>query len=89
MSVFLASLVVDATPATKGFEKSGCDVLGGDFETVVGSEPVGVAGVVGLEENFELMLDIHEFRRPIGAAFGSFWLLGEFGPGSTLSELAR
>ena len=64
-------------------------MLDGDFEAIVGSEPVEVAGVVGLEENLELMLDIHEFRRLIGADLGSFWFLGEFGPGSTLSELAR
>ena len=48
-----------------------------------------LAGVVELEENFELKLDIQEFRRPIGVALGSFWPLGEFGPGSTFSELAR
>ena len=47
-----------------------------------------MAGVVELEENFELMLDIHEFRRP-GVGFGSFGFLGEFGPGSTFSEVAR
>lgn len=48
-----------------------------------------LAGVAELEENFELILDIQEFRRPIGVALGSFWLLGELGPGSILSELAR
>ena len=48
-----------------------------------------LVGAVELEENFELMLDIQEFRRLIGVDLGSFWVLGEFGPGSTFSELAR
>ena len=63
--------------------------MGGDFETGGDGEPGVLAGVAELEENFELMLDIQEFRRLIGVALGSFWLLGEFGPGSILSELAR
>lgn len=64
-------------------------MLGGDFETGDGSEPVLLVGEFELVENFELRLDIHEFRRPIGVALGSFWFLGELGPGSTFSELAR
>lgn len=58
------------------------------METGGDGEPVVLAGTE-LEVNFELKLDIQEFRRPIGAALGSFWPLVEFGPESTLSELAR
>lgn len=47
-------------------------MLGGDFETGGDGEPVLLAGVFEFEENFELKLDIHEFRRPIGVALGSF-----------------
>ena len=64
-------------------------MLGSDLEIAGDGEPVLPVGVLELEVNFELMLDIHEFRRPIGAGLGSFWFLGELGPGSTFSELAR
>lgn len=89
VSIFLASLAVGVTAAPKGFGSSGCGLLGGDFETGGTGKPVLLAGGFVLEVNFELMLDIHEFRRPIGAALGSFWFLGELGPGSTFSEFAR
>ncbi len=72
VSAFLASLAVGMTAAPKGFENSGWGLLGGDFEIGGESEPVLVAGVFELDENFELKLDIHEFRRPIGVALGSF-----------------
>ena len=85
----MASLAAGATAAPKGFENSGWGLVGGDFETVNEGEPVVLAGIVELEENFELMLDIQEFRRPMGVALGSFWLFGVFGPDSTFSELAR
>lgn len=89
VSVFLVSLAVSVTAAPKGFDNSAWKLCGGDFETGDDGELVVVAGVIELEENFELKLDIQEFRRPIGVAFGSFWPLGEFGPGSIFSELAR
>lgn len=80
---------MDVTLALTGFEKSGCGLLGSDFETGGDGEPGLLAGVFELEVNFELMLDIHEFRRPIEIGLGSFWFLGEVGPGSTFSKLAR
>ena len=60
--------------------------IAGDGEPV---EPVLLVGVLELEVNFELMLDIHEFRRPVRVGLGSFWFLGELGPGSIFSELVR
>lgn len=45
--------------------------MGSDFETGADDETAVLVGVVELVENFELMLDIHEFRRPMGAALGS------------------
>lgn len=65
-------------------------MLGSDLEIVGDGDPVEtvlLVGVFGLEVNFELMLDIHEFRRPVRVGLGSFWFLGELGPGSTFSEL--
>lgn len=66
-------------------------MLGSDLEIAGDGEPVEAVLVVGLEleVNFELMLDIHEFRRPVRVGLGSFWFLGELGPGSTFSELVR
>ena len=54
--------------------------------------PVTLAagGVFALEENFELILDIHEFLLPGGATFGSFGLLGVTGfCEASFSELER
>ena len=73
--------------------KSGCGVEGGDFFAAgVVAVPVLVAaeGVFVLEENLELILDIHEFLLPGGATFGSFEPLGV--PGlceASFSELER
>lgn len=66
-------------------------MLGSDLEIAGDGEPVEAVLLVGLEleVNFELMLDIHEFRRPVRVGLGSFWFLGELGPGSTFSELVR
>ncbi len=61
---------------------SGCGVEGGDlFPGGVVAVPVLIAagGVFALEENFELILDIHEFLLPGGATFGSLGLLGVTG----------
>lgn len=46
--------------------------MGRDVETGGNGEPVLPASVFELEVNFELRLDIHEFRLPIGVALGSF-----------------
>ena len=89
MYAFLASLAAGVTAAPKGFESSSGELMGGDLEAGGDGEPVLPAGVFEPGENLELMLDIHEFRRGIGVALGSFWFLGELGPGSTFSELAR
>ena len=89
----MTSLEPGATPAPKGLEKSGWGVEGGIlFIGGVVLVPVTLAaGVVfALEENFELILDIHEFLLPGGATFGSFGLLGV--PGfceASFSELER
>lgn len=66
-------------------------MLGSDLEIAGDEEPVEDVLLVGLEleVNFELMLDIHEFRRPVRDGLGSFWCLGELGPGSTFSEVVR
>ena len=73
--------------------KSGCGVEGGDFFAAGGvAVPVLIAagGVFTLEENFELILDIHEFLLPGGATFGSFGLLGVLGLCEvSFSELER
>lgn len=73
VSGFLASLFIEMAVAPKGFVKSVWELESGDdFDTGVDGELTDVAGVVELEENFELMLDIHEFRRPTEVALGSF-----------------
>ena len=93
VSDFLTSFEPGATAALKGLEKSGCGVEGGDLfagGVVVAPVTLAAGGVFALEENFELMLDIHEFLLPGGATFGSFGLLGA--PGfceASFSELER
>ena len=73
--------------------KSGCGVEGGDLFAgggVVVPVPLAVGGVFVFDENFELILDIHEFLLPGGATFGSLGLLGV--PGfceASFSELER
>lgn len=89
----MTSFEAGATAAPKGLLKSGCGVEGGDlFAGSVVEIPVTLAagGVFALEENFELILDIHEFLLPGGATFGSFGVLGV--PGfceASFSELER
>ena len=89
----MTSFEAGATVAPKGLLKSGCGLDGGDlFGGGVVLVPVALAavGVFALEENFELILDIHEFLLPGGATFGSFGLLGV--PGfceASFSELER
>lgn len=78
----MTSFEAGATAAPKGLVKSGCGVEGGDlFAGGVVAVPVLIAagGVFALEENFELILDIHEFLLPGGATFGSLGLLGVLG----------
>ena len=74
---FLASFALGVVVVLKGFVNSVCGlceafVRGGD------SGP-GLVGVDGFEtdENFELKLDIHEFRLPGGGCFVSLVCLGE------------
>lgn len=71
---------------------SGNGLTGGDFaEAVVAvSEAVDCEFEFELEENLELMLDIHELRLPSGATFGSLEAFAE--PafcGSAFSEPCR
>ena len=49
-------------------------MLGSDLEVAGDGEPVEAVLPLGLEleVNFELMLDIHEFRRPVRVGLGSF-----------------
>ena len=66
----------------------GGDLLAGGVVLVPLTLAAG--GVFAFEENFELILDIHEFLLPGGAILGSFGLLG--GPGfcdASFSELER
>lgn len=89
----MTSFEAGATAAPKGLLKSDCGVEGGDlFAGGVVVAPVALAagGVFALEENFELILDIHEFLLPGGATFGSFGLLGVTGVcEASFSELER
>ena len=93
ISDFLTSFEPGATAAPKGLVKSGGGVEGGDLfpgGVVAVPVPIAAGGVFALEENFELILDIHEFLLPGGATFGSLGLLGV--PGlceATFSELER
>ena len=64
VSGFFASFIKGPAGAPKGFENSG-DGLGG--KALVADDKAGVGVVYGmfvLDENFELKLDIHEFRLP-------------------------
>lgn len=68
VSDFLTSFEPGVTTAPKGFVKSACGLGGGGLETgsALGAEPAAAGDEFELEENFELILDIHEFRLPIG-----------------------
>ena len=89
----MTSFEPGATAAPKGLLKSGCGVEGGDLcagGVVVVPVPPAAGGVFALEENLELILDIHEFLLPGGATFGSLGFLGV--PGfceASFSELER
>ena len=93
VSDFLTSFEPGATAAPKGLVKSGCGVEGGDFlaaGVVAVTVLVAAEGVFALEENLELILDIHEFLLPGGATFRSFGPLAV--PGlceASFSELER
>ena len=92
VSDFLTSFDPGLTAVPKGLVKSGCGVAGGDFGAggVVGPEPATGGGVFELEENFELILDIHEFLLPGSAALGSLGFLAAGGVcASSFSELER
>ncbi len=91
----VSAFLVGVTAAPKGFvRESGAGLGGGDFTEGANAVSEAVAEAVEwgfeLEENFELMLDIHEFRLPGGATFGSLGLFEELEPGdSVFSELCR
>ncbi len=61
MSGLLMSLAPGVTAAPKGFGCSACG-LGAGFAAVGETGPELPVGGFEPEENFELMLDIHEFR---------------------------
>lgn len=86
VSAFLEGVTV----APNGFPwESGAGLDGGDFE---GDDVIPKAAGCGFEpeENFELMLDIHEFRLPGVGIFGSLVPFEELGPGdSFFSEFGR
>ena len=92
VSDFLISFEPEVTAAPNGFVKSGCGLGGGDLETggALGAELAAVGDGFELEENFELILDIHEFRLPAGAILWSLGFLGAIAPcESAISELER
>ena len=87
-SDFLVSLKGGVFAAPGEFERSGAELGGEAFAEVgeAGTDPVD--GEFELEENFELMLDIHEFRRLGGPPLRSLGFLEAFGAGdSVFSEL--
>lgn len=93
-SDFLTSLGPVELGALNGFGDSFCGLgLVMTVEADAGEE--GVEELFELEENLELILDIHEFRRPSeseGVGFGSFVPLGAAcagAEGASLSVFAR
>lgn len=77
-SDFFMSLEPGVTAAPKGFGLSKCG-LGTVFAVEGDAGEAGAEELLELEENLELILDIHEFRRPgefEGPAFESFVALG-------------
>ena len=84
VSGFFASFIAGPTGAPKGFEKSGAG-LGGKA-LVAGGDAGAGPGVdtFELEENFELMLDIHEFRLPGCVPLWSLGFLETFELGDSL-----
>ena len=92
-SAFLRSFEPGDTAAPNGFESSKCG-LGMVIVVVVEAGDAEAEEIFELEENLELILDIHEFRRPSGvegAAFMSFAPFGEAcgGVDPSFSTLAR
>ncbi len=71
----LSAFLVGVTAAPKGFARgSGAGLGGGDFVEGGDAFPETVGCGFELEENLELMLDIHEFRLPGGGILGSLGL---------------
>ena len=92
VSNFLTSFEPGVTAAPNGFVNSGCGLGGGDLvvDGTLGAEPVAEGDELELDENFELMLDIHEFRLPTRAILWSLVFLGAITPcESVFSELER
>lgn len=90
VSGFLGSFEPGVTAAPNGFEYSGLGLAGGDFAGF--GDVVDGPGAVGfeLDENFELILDIHEFLLPRDATLGSLVFLEELVfDCSLLSEMLR
>lgn len=87
----LSAFLVGVTAAPKGFvRESGAGLGGGDFIDGGDAVPEAVGCGFGLEENLELILDIHEFRLPSGDTLGSLGPFEELEPGdSAFSELCR
>ena len=92
-SAFLRSFEPGATAAPNGFGFSKCG-LGMVIVVEVDAGDAEAEELFELEENLELILDIHEFRRPSGvegAALMSLAPLGEAcaGVDPSFSTLAR
>ena len=68
VSDFLISFTEGLAAAPKGFEKSGAGLAGVPAESVDAC-PGPMGGEIELDENFELILDIHEFRLLGGPSF--------------------
>lgn len=75
-SCFLKSFAPGATAAPKGFDCS-TDGLWAGFVTGLGAEVEIVDELLGLDENLELMLVIHELRLPKEGDLESLALLAD------------
>ena len=77
-SAFFKSFEPGDTAAPNGFGLSKCG-LGMVIVVEVDAGDAEADELFELEENFELILDIHEFRRPSGVEGGGLRSFGPFG----------